>query len=225
MFLSRGDDLPEEREMAVGVFAGPRSAPHWSVDGGHMDFFDAKGALEALLRCLGVEPVFALAKDATFQTGRAAGVSVLAAGDLRVAVVGEVTSDVLAAMDIDLAPVAMFEVDLRALASAVTAATKTGSGYEPFGRFPESTRDLALVADEGVPADDVVRLVERNRLAVEATVFDVYKGEGLPEGKKSLAVHVVYRSPKRTLTADDVSRAEQAILRALASELGAELRE
>ena len=224
VFLRRDSDLPEEREMAVGVFAGPRSAPHWSTEGGQMDFFDAKGALEALLRAFGVEGSFAAIEDETFQPGRVAKVSVPAAGDLGVGVVGEVAPDVLAAMDIELSPVAMFEVDLRALGSAVTAATKSGGRYEPFGRFPESIRDLALVVDEGVPVGDVIRLVERNSLVVEATVFDVYRGEGLPKGKKSLAVRVIYRSPKRTLTAEDVSRAEESILRTLASELGAELR-
>ena len=224
VFLRRNNDLPEEREVVVGVFAGPRSAPHWSADGGQMDFFDAKGALEAVVRGFGVEASFAADEDGMFQPARVAKVSVPAAGDLRVGVVGEVASDVLAAMDIELVPVAMFEVDLGALESAVRAATRTGSRYEPFGRFPESIRDLALVVDEGVAVGDVIRLVERNRLAVEATVFDVYKGKGLPEGKKSLAVHVIYRSPKRTLTAEDVSRAEQSILHTLASELGAELR-
>jgi len=224
VFLSRDSGLPEEREMAVGVFAGPRSAPHWSAEGGQMDFFDAKGALEALLSTFGVERSFAADEDETFQPGRAATVSAPAAGDLRVGVVGEVAPDVLAAMDIELSPVAMFEVDLKALGSAVTAATRTGGTYEPFGRFPESIRDLALVVDERVPVGDVVGVAERNRLVVDATVFDVYKGEGLPEGKKSLAVRVIYRSPKRTLTADDVSKAEQAILHTLASELGAELR-
>jgi len=224
VFLRRSNDLPEEREVVVGVFAGARSVPHWSADGGQMDFFDAKGALEAVLQGLGVEASFAADEDGTFQPARVAKVSVPAAGDLQIGVVGEVASDVLAAMDIELAPVAMFEMDLGALESAVRAATRTGSRYEPFGRFPESIRDLALVVGEGVAVGDVIRLVERNRLAVEATVFDVYKGEGLPAGKKSLAVRVIYRSPKRTLTAEDVSRAEQSILHTLASELGAELR-
>ena len=224
VFLRRDGGLPEEREMAAGVFAGPRSAPHWSTDGGHMDFFDAKGALEALLRGLGVEPSFTADVAEVFQPGRAARVNIPAAGDLKVGVVGEVASEVLDAMDVELAPVAMFEVDLRALGSAVAAATRTGGRYEPFGRFPESIRDLALVVDEAVPVGDVIRLVLKNRLVVDATVFDVYRGEGLPADKKSLAVRVVYRSPARTLTADDVSKAEQAILRALASQLGAGLR-
>ena len=224
VFLGSDSGLPEERGMAVGVFAGPRSAPHWSTDGGQMDFFDAKGTLEALMSAFGMEPSFAVGEDETFQPGRLAKVGVPAAGDVQVGVVGEVASDVLAAMDIELSPVTMFEVDLKALGSAVTAAAKTGGRYEPFGRFPESIRDLALVVDESVPVGDVMRIVERNRLVVEATVFDVYRGEGLPQGKKSLAVRAVYRSPKRTLTADEVSRTEQAMLRELASELGAELR-
>jgi phenylalanyl-tRNA synthetase beta chain len=118
----------------------------------------------------------------------------------------------------------MFEIDLTTLRSAATAAATATGGYEPFGRFPDSTRDLALVLDRAVPAGEVVSVVKRNRLAVEASVFDVYEGRGLPEGKKSVAVRVVYRSPKRTLTTEDVTRAEKAILRALNSQLGAELR-
>jgi phenylalanyl-tRNA synthetase beta chain len=75
-----------------------------------------------------------------------------------------------------------------------------------------------------VPSADLIELAVRNRLVVEATVFDVYQGKGLPEGKKSVALRLVYRSPKRTLTAEDVTKAESSILRALETRLGAELR-
>jgi len=223
-FWWRGEGLPEERDMVVGAFAGPRSALHWAGDDGLLDFFDAKGALETLLAELGVDASFAQDGDATFSPGRAAKITVPTAGDLQIGVVGEVVPDILDAMDIELRPVALFEVDLGALASAVAASSAAGDTYEPFGRFPESPRDLALVVDDTVSAGDVTRVATRNRLVVEATVFDVYRGEELPEGKKSLAVRLVYRSPKRTLTAEDVSKVEQSILRALASEVGAELR-
>ena len=64
----------------------------------------------------------------------------------------------------------------------------------------------------------------RNRLVVEATVFDVFEGEGLPAGKKSIAIRLVYRSLTRTLTAEDIIRAEKSILTALETRLGAALR-
>jgi phenylalanyl-tRNA synthetase beta chain len=143
---------------------------------------------------------------------------------LRLGVVGEVSPEVLAAFDIDSGPVALFELDLEALRTAAEAAQAAGSRYRPFGRFPASPRDLALVMDDSAPAGDVVRLIERNKLVAAATVFDVYRGKGVPAGKKSLAIRVIYQSPGRTLTSDDVDSAEKAVLFALSKQFGAELR-
>jgi phenylalanyl-tRNA synthetase beta chain len=70
----------------------------------------------------------------------------------------------------------------------------------------------------------VVAIARKNRLVSSATVFDVFEGKGLPEGKKSLAVRIVYQSPNKTLTAEELEKAEQGILRALERELGATLR-
>jgi phenylalanyl-tRNA synthetase beta chain len=78
--------------------------------------------------------------------------------------------------------------------------------------------------DDSVPAADVLALAERNRLVVNATVFDVYQGDAIPSGKKSLAVRVVYQAADRTLTADELIKAENSILRALEHNFGAELR-
>ncbi len=226
VYLDRGEGvgLPEEREMVAGVVAGPLDRLQWQEGRGASGFYDAKGPVEALLEALGVRAAFQPAEDATFAAGRCARVVVPSAGLARVGVVGEVAPDVLAALDIDVAPVAMFELDLGALGRLPELRPEAAAGYEPFGRFPESARDLALLVDRGVLAADVTALVERNRLTAGATVFDVYEGGGIPSGKKSLALRVVYRAPDRTLTADEVSKAESSILRALERQLGAQLR-
>ncbi|MEX0762911.1 MAG: phenylalanine--tRNA ligase subunit beta [Dehalococcoidia bacterium] len=223
VFLDHGEGLPEEKQMVAGALTGPRSDPHWSVEQGDMDFFDAKGMVEAVLSDLNVEADFTPTEDATFITGRVAAITAPQAGGVQLGVVGEVHPDVLAAFDTDVSPVAMFELSLEALASAV-AGKPAASSYRPFTRLPESPRDLALLLDSGVPAGDVVKIASRNRLVTSATVFDVYEGRGVPAGKKSLAIRIVYQSANRTLTAEEVGKAEQSILRALSKELGAELR-
>ncbi len=220
VFHNRGEGLPDEREMAVGALAGPRAELHWDGGGGQLDYYDARGVVEDTLERMGIAAEFSPVEDATLAAGRAAEVTVPAAGGLRVGVVGEVAAHVLEAFGIDSGPVSLFELDLPSLESAVSA-SQQGGAYRTYIRFPESPRDLAVVVDETVAAADVVRVASRNRLVTSATVFDVYRGSNLPEGKKSLAVRLVYQSPSRTLTAGQVEKAQRSILNALSREFGA----
>ncbi len=232
VFLDSGEGLPDQREMAVGVLGGPRSEPGWAADPGKLDFYDAKGAVEAVLGALGIVAVFAPGEDGTLAAGRVAVVTSVAAGSLKLGVIGEVSADVMKAFDIDSAPVALFELDVDALVKAAATAETAlkqrrgglASNYSPYSKFPGSERDMALVLDDSAPAGEVVRIISRNRLVATVTVFDVFKGKGVPTCKKSLGVHVIYQADDRTLTADEVEKAEQSILAQLKKDLGAELR-
>ena len=99
-----------------------------------------------------------------------------------------------------------------------------GDSYAPYIRYPESHRDLALVLDISTPVGDALRICGQNKLAKSATVFDVYEGEGVQAGKKSVAIRVIYQSDSGTLTAKQVDRAESQIVKRLERELGATLR-
>ena len=227
VYLDRGEGvgLPDEPEKFVGVVAGPRSELQWmSGEPETSDFYDAKGIVESLLLEFGVRAAFEPADESTFEPGRCARVVVPSAGRAVIGVLGEVASDVLTAFDIDAAPVALFELDVDAISRLPELQAQGQADYVPFGRFPDSARDLALLIDDSVPAADVLALAERNRLVVSAIVFDVYQGDAIPTGKKSLAVRIVYRATDRTLTAEEVTKAENSILRALEHNLGAELR-
>jgi phenylalanyl-tRNA synthetase beta chain len=221
VYLDRGEGLPEERETAAGVLAGVGSEPSWKAETGEFDFYDAKGVVEEVLLALGVAGDFEPVDDATFAAGRCASISVHGA---RVGVVGELATEVLEAFDCDISPVAMFEFDLPALGEAAGADAYTPTAYRPFPRFPESIHDLAIVVDEPVPAARILKIVEHNRLVRRVDVFDVYHGAGGPEGRKSLALRVVYQSGNRTLTAEDVTKEEGSILKVLKREVGAVLR-
>lgn len=222
---------------------------HGSVGGGDWrspaaapaDFFTVKAILEHVLATLRVEAGYAPPAAAPASStvappalarmsldggagwpflhpGRSAAVLVDAE---RVGFVGEVHPAVAAAWDLPAAA-AVFAIDLgKVLAHAPETTT-----YEDMTSFPALRLDLAVVLDEGVPAAlvlDVVRAAGGSRL-VDAQVFDVFAGDQLGAGRRSLALHLEFRAADRTLTDDDVAPARAKIVRKLAEELGGELR-
>ena len=100
-----------------------------------------------------------------------------------------------------------------------------GRNFRSLTRYPSANRDVALVVDAEAPAGQVQRILERHRLVERVELFDVYTGENLEPGRKSLAFHVYFRSPERTLTAEEVNRTLDGLLRTLQRDTGAVLRE
>ena len=211
-------DLPDEKEMLVGVLSGPRFSTSWTAEEAEMGFFDAKGALEYMFGRLGVDVVYEPADDSVLHPGRTA---VMLAGKTRLGVVGEVRADVLDRFELDGYPVALFEIDMETLISVASAVDLT---YRAASRFPESYRDLALVVDSEVSSARIQQIIDRHRLVIGSTPFDVYEGEGVPDGKKSVAFRVVFQSDRSTLTSEEVDKFQGDIVRQLGRQLGAELR-
>jgi phenylalanyl-tRNA synthetase beta chain len=120
-------------------------------------------------------------------------------------------------------PCVLFEIDLANLRTCAAARTKA---VQPPPRFPAVRRDLALVLDRDFPADTVVRTVSALDVALLESVelFDVYQGESIPAGKKSIALACRYRAKDRTLTDEEVNRAHNLVIEQARSRLGAELR-
>ena len=225
VFLDYGEGLPEERQMVAGAFAGPRNDLHWDESSDASDFYDAKGAVEAVLADIGIEPEFEVGEDATFAAGRTAIIKVKAANHAVIGVVGEVSGEVFSRFDAEVETVAMFELDLAAILKVLETAKGVGSSkFEDFPRVPASHRDLSLIVDTGVTAGQITDIANRNRIVSAATVFDLFEGKGVPDGKKAVAVRLVYQSPNKTLTADQIGKIEGQILKQLSKELGAELR-
>jgi phenylalanyl-tRNA synthetase beta chain len=224
VYIDRGEGLPEEREMAVGAFAGPRQDLHWSGMAPQFDFFDARGAVEGVLEATGIDANFSAHDDPTFAGGRCAIVTTVTGGRRRLGVVGEVAAEVLAAFDCELRPVAMFEIDIDALAGAVADRSQANVQVAPIGRFPESVRDISVEIDVGAEAARVIAVARRSKLVAGVTVFDVYRGPGLAVGKKALGLRIVYQSPERTLTSEEIDRAQAGIVLALERDFGAALR-
>ncbi|MDE2861172.1 MAG: phenylalanine--tRNA ligase subunit beta [Chloroflexota bacterium] len=218
VYLPREADLPLERETLVGVLAGPRSPESWQSVNERMDFFDAKGVVEMLMSRLRLPCAFQPAEDALFMPGRC---SAVLTGDAVVGVIGEVHPRTLEQFDAADEAVALFELDVDAITSAVSTEPVR---YRPIARYPGALRDLAVVLDAGVPAAQVQAIIERETLVSHATLFDVYEGAGVATGKRSLAYRVLFQAADRTLVGDEVSRAMEGIVAALEREVGASLR-
>ena len=147
---ARERELPDEREVAVGAVTGPRHGLTWLAESGEMDFYDAKGVVEASLGQLGLNGAYTPEEAQPFmQAGRKARVS---CNGKVVGLVGEVAPEVLERFGLDGHRVAMFELDLDALHEAVP---EESSGYSAISRFPESERDVALIVGANVAAAEV----------------------------------------------------------------------
>ncbi|MFQ5924903.1 MAG: phenylalanine--tRNA ligase subunit beta [Dehalococcoidia bacterium] len=218
VYLPREGDLPEERHMLAGVLSGPRLDRSWHGEGEALDFFDAKGVLETLFERLGVAVAFEPTEDGTLSpTSRA---KVVLQGEA-VGVLGELHPRVAEDFDISPRSVYLFEIDLERLLPATLKPRR----YEPIPRFPPTLRDIALVVDGALPSKRVQDIIEGSPLVARVTLFDVYIGEQVPQGKKSLAFRIHYQSPARTLTDEEVNREQEGILERLHRELGATLRQ
>ena len=216
-FIPQATGLPIEREVAAAVMSGPRYDANWLGSAEPLDFFDLSGTLAAALDRLGISTSLASHDDPMFHPGRCARV---AAGATDVGMIGEVHPDIREAFDLGTDPVVYFEVWLDDLLEA----GPDGGRFQSLSRFPAANRDLALVVPADVPAARVQALIERVRLVERAELFDVYAGENLPEGTRSLAFRIRFRAADRTLTAEDMNRAVNGLTRALEREAGATVR-
>jgi phenylalanyl-tRNA synthetase beta chain len=216
VYLPRGSDLPLEEEHATGVIGGKREDRWGHATDEAVDFYDAKGYVEALLSGLGVEGEFVSADVFGMVPGKAA--EIVVGGDI-VAIVGQMHPRVAAAFDVE-GDAYLFEIVLDRLLPHVSGQR----GYEAVSRFPPVVQDIALIVDEGVPAGTIKATIEKAPLVREARLFDYYTGEQVGTGKKSLAFEVTYQSLDHTLTDEEVARAQRGIVGRLKNEVGAELR-
>ena len=218
-FHPRPEDLPHERQTLALLVSGRRREPSWLEEDGMVDFFDAKGLVETVFDRLGVTAEFQPAQDPFFQSGRCAEIK---AGSTALGVIGEVHPTVRDKFGLNTHPVALVELDLEALCEA---AQRTQRRFKPLSRYPAATRDLALLVPANVPEGRVRDIIAHHRLVERVELFDIYSGENIPAGTRSLAFHVYFQSPERTLTTEEVNRSVQGLLRTLEREVNASIRD
>ena len=216
VYLPRPKDLPGEPEMLCGLLSGSRFEKSWHGGDDSFDFYDARGVVEGLLSQLDIDASFDESKDESLHPVKQA--AIVIAGN-KLGVVGELHSKLLQAFEIPGAAY-LFEINLTALLPFSLGHKM----FQPISRFPTIVRDIALVVDAGVTHHRVKDIINSFPLVKRVTIFDVYSGEQVPPGKKSLAYSITFQSPTHTLTDEEVNQVQQQILDKLSSELGATLR-
>ncbi len=213
--------LADEHHALAGLLHGALAPRDWRAgEAPAADFFAAKGVLEHVLATLRVEASFTPADDRWpfLHPGRSAAVAI---DGQRVGFVGEVHPAVGGTWELPHVA-AIFAVDLDEMLAAAPDVTT----YADLTSFPALRLDLAVALPDDLPAArvlEVVRGAGGNRL-VDVAIFDVYAGEQLGAGRRSLALHLEFRAADTTLTDADVAPARDKIVRRLAEELGGELR-
>jgi phenylalanyl-tRNA synthetase beta chain len=217
VFRREPEGVREDLRVALAL-AGRAAGAHWSLPRRDVDLFDARGAVETLGSLLGTRLTFASDRIHWAPAGRALRVD---CGGAAAGALGEVDRPARLRAGIDI-PVFAAEIDLAALVAAAGGDRR----YAALPRHPAVRRDLALVVAAGTPFAAIERVVRAaSALPVDdVTPFDRYRGPGVPDGCVSLAVQVVFQHPGRTLTADEVQAAQDAIVAALGRDLGARLR-
>jgi phenylalanyl-tRNA synthetase beta chain len=203
----------------IGALAvGPLQPPSWQAETAPAGFFSLKAVLEALARQLGAELRVGLSDQPFLYPGRGATVFVR---DAPSGWIGELHPLVCGTWDIEAAT--GFEIDLAPLAAASSHGEES---YEDVISYPAVHQDVAVVVDDDVSAERVRAAVLEGggELLRSADVFDVYRGEQVGEGRKSLALRLEFRAADRTLTDDEVAERRAAITQALA-QIGGSLRE
>ncbi|HUG14028.1 MAG TPA: phenylalanine--tRNA ligase subunit beta [Thermomicrobiales bacterium] len=214
------DELPEERRGAALALCGARHPVSWSVaERSELDFFDAKGTVETLLARVGASASsFTAVEHPSFHPGRCAAVS---ADGVQIGIVGEIHPRVAANFGV-AHRVAMAELDLEGFASTLLATWRV----KPVSRFQPIRQDFAVLVDQGVAVVDVREAIAAGGgpLITAVEPFDVYQGEGIPEGKKSLAFSVTMSAPDRQLAEHEVDRIRGKIEQNVRKRVGGTLR-
>jgi len=207
-----------EPQCIAALAVGPLAPQSWDSQARPADFFAVKGVLEALAGQLGADIELEADAQPFLHPGRSAKVVV---GGLEAGWLGEVHPLVCREWDIEAA--AGFQIGLAEL---VAASPFGNEAYEDVTTYPAVYQDLAIVVDDEVTAARVRRAVMEGggELLRSAHAFDLYRGEQVGEGRKSLALRLEFRAPDRTLTDAEVTERRDAIKAALA-EIGGSLRE
>ncbi len=205
--------------MLAGVIAGNRFDEHWSLDKQNIDFFDLKGDLEAVLELTGGlnQITFKAEAHSALHPGQCAGIYL---DNEHVGIIGVIHPELERKLDLNGRTV-VFEIRWDALSRRSIPDAK------PISRYPSNRRDIAVVVPENVAAADI--LAECKKVGINHIVginlFDVYCGEGIADGYKSLAISLVFQDTQRTMEEEEITATVDQCVAALKQRFQASLRD
>ena len=216
VFMAEGDRIHQPK-MVGGIAIGPVVPEQWALPSRMVDFYDVKGDVESLLALSGREAGFVA--DDTHPALHPGQTASIVCGGERIGTLGALHPRL--ASELKLPGAVLFELRLDAVS------TGTVPRFNALSRFPAVRRDLSLVAPEAISASAVRECVEQAGVDVleNLELFDVYVGEGIDSGMKSISLALTFQSRSRTLGDTDINAALRVILNSLTEKLGIALRE
>jgi phenylalanyl-tRNA synthetase beta chain len=198
-----GVKADEQSQKIAGVITGNRFNEQWSSDIQALDFYDIKSDVESLLSLSGNTFTFEVAEHPALQKGQTA--KVLSDGK-HIGWVG--TLSPVVQKKLSLSKCYLFELDLASMQQGSIAK------YQAFSAYQKATRDIALVIDEQIPANDLITSIQdlKQTYLVDVNLFDVYAGDNIESGKKSIALNLSYQSVEETLSDEQVNTQVSEVL-------------
>jgi phenylalanyl-tRNA synthetase beta chain len=219
-FPGEGEGMPREPLCIVGALTGSRDGAGWSRPNEPVDFFDAKGIVETVLELLDIRGVSWATENSEsyLHPGKSCRIF---AGREYIGSVGELHPTVQKNFEIEK-PVYCFELDFEKL----VILSRTKKTIIAPSRFPDSTRDIAMLIPEAMATVKIVECIraEKSKEIEHVQIFDVYRGKGVPDGHKSIAVRIRYRSFERTLAEEEITSLHKKIISNLVDKLQVALR-
>ncbi|WP_336368011.1 phenylalanine--tRNA ligase subunit beta [Marinobacter sp. C2H3] len=206
----------DQKPMLAGVVVGGQNPENWANGRRAADFYDVKGELEGLFQLMGVEIRFVPGQHPALHPGQTA--ELVRDGE-SVGWFGTLHPQVQKKLELN-GTILMFELFLNSIRTGYVP------NFKEFSKFPEVRRDLAIIIGTDVAFSDVERVARKHageRLTA-LRAFDLYEGESLGEGNRSLALSLFWQHPERTLNDDEVQSLFTGVIDALKEELGATLR-
>ncbi|MGZ2417143.1 phenylalanyl-tRNA synthetase beta chain [Staphylococcus caledonicus] len=209
VFFGNGEgELPDEVEYLSGILTGEYMVNAWQGKKEEIDFFIAKGVVDRVAEKLNLEFSYKAGEISGLHPGRTAIVSL---NGTEIGFIGELHPQVAA--DNDLKRTYVFELNYDAMMEVAVGYIN----YAPIPKFPGVTRDIALEVNHDVPSSELLQTIHDNGedILQHTLVFDIYEGEHLEEGKKSVAIRLNYLDTEDTLTDERVSKVHDKVLEAL----------
>ena len=215
----QSEEKIQEQSYSAGLLTGVSENSHWDITPREVDYFDGKGIIDYLSSKLRFNYFLSPYNDAIYTKGKSVRIHDTK-NEITFGYLGMISEDMIEKLNFNTSSVVIFELFLEELYKSSNDLI-----YKDFSQFPLAHRDLSLLIDTNVNFEDIKNIVLSEKFVIDCNVFDVYKGENLPEGKMGIAVRIFYQSNEGTLSWKNLQQIEKKILIQFEKKLGIKIRE
>jgi phenylalanyl-tRNA synthetase beta chain len=224
VFIPDSGAQADERMHLCIALTGKRERLGWAHSADNVDFYDLKGILEVVFEQFNLHTVTFVpdVPEPYLHPGKSCSIFTRGGNEsVKIGTLGELHPQVLENYSIEQ-PVYIAELDVM----EVFKYSEDRCSFKPISRYPDSYRDSAFLVSEDVSAQQMLEVIDKVKVKYleEVVLFDLYAGKGIPEGMKSLALRMRYRSGDKTLADEEINSMHAKIIKALHKNLGAEIR-